>query len=516
MSRIIGIRHRVKQRADQSASPTQVCVVKIGDSYQSYNLETETDELDWLLGQFPTRWRLAIKVSDEKQVRDFASGRRTHHLRWRKLRSKENPLTLSSTHFVEVQKNIPHILEIPAELDGLRRDDIVCICLGGSGDRLAFALSRQAEELQGRTQVLRIKPDTLKQRRILAGEFSKNQDPHLLTELFRTSPTDFFSTTRRDRDLIRLKECWNSRLDAMKARIGAEQRLRSHLIGMIFCSEEGKYPEGQIERLYEQQRSNDTIITALEKEEAARNAELQGLLNQLEVYRTLLKPVRGIGPMIAARLIVTIEDIRRFENPAKLKAYLGAHVLRGGLNGEPEPRYQFPRQRTGTVANWHPEGRQALFLLADQFNRNPDSEWGQRLRSYKTTFRDKHGHGSPLSVRKGLVDAYRTAEQWLLEAGHQNPIPVHGTLETREDFHQWITQCLADITEQNRELRTEVTLLANVPILQERIDQLTLQENGNMVTVYSNAHIHKMASWRTVTKFVEWLWHAWTHHHHDT
>jgi hypothetical protein len=42
------------------------------------------------------------------------------------------------------------------------------------------------------------------------------------------------------------------------------------------------------------------------------------------------------------------------------------------------------------VANWSPNSRQALYLLGDQFNRRPDSEWGSKLLRYKRNLREKH------------------------------------------------------------------------------------------------------------------------------
>jgi hypothetical protein len=78
---------------------------------------------------------------------------------------------------------------------------------------------------------------------------------------------------------------------------------------------------------------------------------------------------------------VAIGDIRRFATDAKLKAFCSVHVLGDG---------RFARKRSGEVANWHPEARQALYLLTDQFNRRPNSVWGQKLLEYKARLRAAH------------------------------------------------------------------------------------------------------------------------------
>ena len=65
MRRIIGIRHRWKDLAGYEGDdegrkieerPTRV-TVSSGEGLKHYKLETETDELDFLLGRFVTRWR---------------------------------------------------------------------------------------------------------------------------------------------------------------------------------------------------------------------------------------------------------------------------------------------------------------------------------------------------------------------------------------------------------------------------------------------------------------------------
>ncbi len=453
MTRYIGIRHRVKATAAGEARPTLVSVIE-GKRERHYELETETDELDWILGQYPVSWRLATKGVDDSIVDEYTNGRRKHHLKWRKVKKNEDATELSLTHWVEEKtKNTPHILEIPETLDGFKAGDVVGMMLGGSGDRLAFALSRQADELKHDTAVFRIQPGVFKTRRE-GLKREKDLDHQTLAELVQSNIHLFLPTTRRDRDLIRLTEAWQNRVNAMKARIGAEQRLRSHMIGKIFCSEEGKYPEGEIEVLYEQARSNDRVIQALVTEEGARNKEIEKILANLPVYNELLLPIRGIGPMISARIIVAIGDIRRFETKEKLKAFLGVHVLRGGKFGDRSADKQFARRRHGEIANWHPDGRQALFLFTDQCNRNEKSEWGQKLREYKVKFRVKH------------------------------PVVQCSACEVPWDECKKSKDKASDTNDKGVE--------------------------SKHTRRYGDGHIHKMASWRTATKFIEWLWKNWT------
>ncbi len=353
--RYIGIRHRVKKTVEGEARPTQVVICESEDE-KVLELEDESSELDFALGRFTK------KPSKTKE--------------------------------------------------GLKAGDIVAMALGGSGDNFAYALSRQAEKVGAK--VLRLPPFVLKERR--KGE-DKDADARLLAELVKTEPGLFYEVTSRDRVLIKIRETFGARQEAMKERIACEQLLYANFIGKIFRSEEGLYPEGKIEESFAKAKANDVILQSLEDEEGKRIKEMKKALNELDVYTEVFSKVDGCGPMIAASIISSVIDIRRFPTDAKLKAFCGVHVLSDG---------KFARKRSGAVANWSPEARQGLYLLGDQWNRRPDSVWGKKLREYKKIFRSKHPEEIVAGKRR-----------------------------------------------------------------------------------YTKGHIHKMATWRTITKFVEWMYREW-------
>ena len=387
MKRYIGVRHRVKKTADGEARPTQVVIVH-GVEKKVLELEDENAELDFVLGRLPVAYREVDPGEDISSVIE-------RHVKRKKL---DGGLERVS---------------VPEEYEGLKSGDVVAMVLGGSGDNLAFALSRKAEE--NGAKVLRIPPFELKARR--TGE-DKDEDAELLATLAMKSPGLFYEATPKDRTLIMIRETFAARMEAMKERIACEQRLRTYVVGAVFRNKEGLFPEGAIEELFEKEKANDVILEALEKEEKKRAKEMDKALAEFDVYQAVLSKVEGCGPAIAARIISSVMDIRRFENEAKLKAFCGVHVGEGG---------KFVRRRKGTVANWSPDARQGLYLLADQFNRRPDSVWGKKLLEYKVKFREKHP--------EEVVDGKKR---------------------------------------------------------------------------YSKGHIHKMAMWRTITKFVEWLYREWS------
>lgn len=300
---------------------------------------------------------------------------------------------------------------------GLREGDTVAMILGGSGDCLAYALARQAEQAGAR--VLRIPGFVLKKHAAEGREQHEN-----LAVLAAERPDLFYEVTPRDRALILVREHWRALSEAMKARIACEQRLRQRFIGRAFTAKDGLFPEGGIEQAFDAEKASDIILLSLEKEERQRERELVKALHELDIYVKLFEPIEGVGPRIAARIISAIGDIRQFETKHKLKAFMGAHVLKDGT---------FPRRRRKQIANWHTDARQALYLLGDQFVKRPNSRWGQYQRKMKAGLRERH------------------------------PVPV-------------------------KEANSQ----------------------GTMVTRYSDGHIHKMATWRTISRFVERLHKDWT------
>ncbi len=403
VTRIIGIAHRVKQTADGVARPTMVSVI-VGGKMRELALETENDELDFLLGKLPVKWRA---ITDVEKLESFPK----HHRKTKKVRGEE-------------------VMMVPETYEGLEKGDRVSMVLGGSGDRFSAALSRRGETVGA--HVFRIPPAKLKVAREASGK-GKEFDHDLLASLYQSSHEQFTLCGTRDRDLISVREAFMARMESQKARIACENRFRQRFVGSIFLSPDGYFPEGGIEDIYDARKASDVVLSALEKEERKSNADLERVLKTLDVYTKLFEPIKGVGPRIAAGIISAIGDIRRFQNSDKLRAFAGCHVNDSNgektqLGTEAGSGGKFPRHTRGKVANWHPNLRQALYLLGDQFNRNPDSPWGIMLRKYKVKFRAKH----PEAVKEGNT------------------------------------------------------------------------------TRYTDGHIHKMAMWRTVTKFLDWLHREWT------
>ncbi len=425
MARFIGIRHRTKVTAEDEARPTQVVIVDNGKEVGIYDLLDEQAELDFLLGTFPTAFR---DVQGDENVSKIPD----RHLRMKKIGSDKPPKNLIRT--VDREKFV--VQKVASAFTGIVKGDTVAMVLGGSGDYFAYALTRRGEEIGAK--VVRVPSFVLKRERGAQPsgieEEEKDNDATLLAKLAVRKPTLFYDVRARDKEIILLREAFRARIDAMKARIACEQRLRQHFVGNLFCRAEGYYPEGAVEKLYDEAKSSDAVYLALCKEETVRERELQRAVEASGVWQEVFSKVEGMGWAIASRIIAGVVDIRRFETEAKFKAFCGVHVLSDG---------RFPRRRIGQIANWHPDLRQAMYLFGDQMNRRPNSTWGKVQRGYKKKFRDKYP----------------------------------------------------------------------VPIKEKRIDK---DGKERIVSRYSDGHIHKMATWRSLTKFAEWLYNEWQTFEHGS
>ncbi len=434
--RNVGIRHRNKQTAEFEARPTQVAILDQAGNTKRYDLETEQAELDWLLGRFATKYRVAEAGEDISSIPE-------HQVQWKKLKAGQSAEQFVTRQNPETKKPDIQVAHVPCEFDGYQAGDRVGLVLSGSSNPLAYALSRRGEEI-GAT-AYRLNTKTIYEQRELKKR-EKDDDALTVAELVRDNVELFYPITRRDRETIALTEIYHQRQEVQRARIGCEQRMIQHLIGQIFMNPEGRYPERSVELLYGERKANDVIYQALVKEEKAREKELAKAVALFDVFNVLFANMVGVGVMIATRIIVAVKDVRLFATKHKMKAYMGAHVMQGGRFGDLPRGAQFPRRRAGMHANWHKDGRQALYLLADQFNKRPDSPWGQQLLKNKLHFRAVHPEA----------------------------------IEVEEPVVRFV---------EGRPVVTEKTRLRKI---------------------WTDGHVLNSAKWRTITQFVEVLWTDWT------
>jgi hypothetical protein len=372
---------------------------------------------------------------------------------------------------------------------GIRSGDIVLMVMGGSGAFYAFGLSKHLEKLGGgkvswigstlfkrlcdEHSITRSKVKSVDDE----GKRTELTFDHLaLSKLYALTPEHFHTVSARERDLILLKDVVSRRREAMDARMACAHRVRQRLQKEAYCTD-GVYPEGGVKVFIEEGVANDAMLTLFEKEEQKIGSELKKLLHSLPVWK-VFDPIERVGEFTAAPLIVAIGDINRFPSDSQLKAFLGVHTLKldgtkfkkvalGEIKEKPESwNSKFARRRQGQLSNWNQEGRQSLYLIAVQFMMwAPNSPWGLVAQE----------------VKKRFLEKYPTPEVWVKNSCG-NVLERVKLIEGKCKRVQggWV------VTDDSGTTRTIIG-----------------------VTKYNPAHINRMVAWRTMTKFVEWLYRAW-------
>lgn len=398
--RIIALAHRVKARMRDGeaidAVPTKVLInTTEGEPGIPLSLEDERAELDFVHGCFPVEWAAVDPANPDHRAQVKALP--DHHVKWKKVNEEDAdaaPEELVSHEGTGKSRTWFIATKFATAFDGLRSSDTCLMALGGSGNPLSFALSNKCEKLGG--ALYRLPGHALRAAR---GEKPADQEVRDQSELetlcllWKGSPESFHKSDRADRERILVATHHRAFKEAQLARMACAARLRQAVIGRIFMREGGEYEEGLVDRWFDDEKASDPLFEAFVKIEAKCKKQLEKAVLSSRVWQ-ILEPIPGVGPSIAGALIASIGDIRRFSTDDKLMAFGGLHTLRSDgkkwQKGETPGGAIMARRRRGQLSNWNPSLRQSLFLLADQFNRRPDSFWGQKLLANKKTYREIH------------------------------------------------------------------------------------------------------------------------------
>lgn len=452
--RTIAIIHRIKQSAAGEARPTLVRIAPQDGPVQEVKLETEENELDFLLGRHPLRYR---EATSEDKLTDFPE----HHLKMEEY--KEDQHTLVPIHHIKkIGKKDFVLREVPDVTVGLQAEDTVIMPLGGSGDYLAFAMSVQAEKIGAK--VFRIQPRHIKEDRdalSIVPEGKALTDLEIISGLYERAPELFYPVTVRERDMIQARELFRAREHTQRDRKSCAMRVRQLSIGETFVRADGLFPQGSIEKQFDERQANDDILNLIEKRETRLEKELGTVLAKIPVFEKVFGPIEGVGPVIAAGIICAVGNIRLFVRSGgnlgyrsgKLKKFCGVAPEAGKL----------PRKTSGKSLGFNPQVRQALFKFGDQMVKRPGSVWGIRLAQNKEHYARKFPFET-LNVKDGEhVGAYLIDGEICRKVGTRYEIKVGD---------EW-----KKVTGKREHFK---------------------------------GHLHKMAIWKTLTEFVEHLYDEWT------
>ncbi len=495
--RVIGFRHRIKKTAKGEARPTQVAIRTVSTgAVISLALDTETDEVDFVLGRYPTKWR---KAEEGEDLSAFAK----HHV---------VPVKKGSTD-----------MKVPAAYEGLSTGDAVVTTLGGSGGYFALASARRGQKIGA--AVYRITPGGLKDARGEDGD--KDKDAELLVTLFMDGVQKFYDVRERDGAGILVTELLRSRTEAMQARIACGQRLRGQAIGSAF-RQAGENVDvfkgiGNIEAEFDRLKATDAVYMALETEELRRFRELTKSVEAMDVYADIFDSVDGAGPATAARIIAAVGDVRRFQVKVDQKEI---DRLRSEIHACEE---------LAGVDTWDPNDLGLVSYEGDASAETAKAAWQEaverkdRKRQIQIVRSNLRRAGAEseaetldesLRLREQIGALHRKAEQrgenkflafcgvgLRMEDGkgvfmrRKAGARANWQPEARQGFYllgdQWNKRPDSVWGKKLREVKAKLRATHPEPVKNEK------------KTLYTDGHIQRMAVWRTITLFAKWLYREW-------
>ncbi len=439
--RFIGIRHRIKKTADGEARPTQL-VINTSNKSLVEDLEDEDAELDFALGRLPIKWK-PVTIEETKDLP-------AHHIK-RKPKSKDKIYSKDPADFnyfipdiydglrpedviamvlggsgdnfasalsrqaenieAAVWRIPPSVLKV-CRGDAKKDDDaqLLAQLIADQPHLFNITLPRDRDMIALR-EAMKARRDAMQAR--IACEQRLRQ--HVIGRAFRAKDglfpegniEAFFDKEkandaillalqaeelRREKDIrqaISQLDVWKQIFEPIEgcgimtggALIAAIQDIRRFWVQPDQSAIDALRTEAhqlKIEANFEVDRDKvaDRITTETTKFQVLQMVRSWKRENGEEAEALLLD-----------RAVTCYQQIHRLKQKAhrkgaaKLRRYCGTFVMPDG---------RFPRRRTGSVANWSGECRQALYLLGEQFNRRANSEWGLKLRANKTARRNIH------------------------------------------------------------------------------------------------------------------------------
>ena len=187
-------------------------------------------------------------------------------------------------------------------------------------------------------------------------EENRRRRARLLMELAQTSPRLFYPMLPPDEAVVLIKMYIQTYL-TLQQRLRIPAQLRRVIMRIDFAW----LPETNAKELINIRNllANPADIDYYLKLEKQLLQAIKKELPRVPIWNAFLKDIPGIGPSLSARLIGTIEDIRRFPKRDSLRAYASWSVT-------PEGTYPRFRRGEGQGPKFNPELRQALFLVGNQ------------------------------------------------------------------------------------------------------------------------------------------------------
>ncbi|MFA5777551.1 MAG: transposase [Parcubacteria group bacterium] len=254
-------------------------------------------------------------------------------------------------------------------VNSLNPEDAVYLEFGAGADK--FALSCVQKDIS----VFRIPTTVFSSWR---NGNDKKDDAKLMLELAQNTPELFYPVAAKDVDILKiglmLQKYYVVQDDIRKP---AEQRLFLTMADDLLVRGE---PVADLEKALRKQIAEHPMFLGAIEEEKKIYKEMEKFIRKVPLYQAIFEPIKGVGPVIAGRIMYGIQDIRRFSTPAKLKNYSGYGFFEDG---------SAQRRKKGEVFACNKFLKQGVFLFTNQVNRGTNPEWKERLIQRKAFERSK-------------------------------------------------------------------------------------------------------------------------------
>jgi hypothetical protein len=449
----------------------------LGEKPREFTLNSLDDTRLFIRGIFPATWR---KLDPTEEVPD---GIIPLHRRYRERKRDEPYEEFSARHPSQLTyatkcggvKVVTEILtHVADELVGVESGDVVASILGSTGGLVLAGLIHRIPEgitIKGITVFTFIGR--------FGDEFPEEKRAKAIASLLvLTAGEDgdvFHPILGNDLSLIKMSSALDQFTETQRARIAQGNRVFAATRASTFTDRALFMSNHSIETMAEQAIENDETHILLVGEEGRLKKVLAGLLEEIPIYVALRKRVKGAAVSILAPIIATTLYISRFPAMGKAVRYWGLGLRDG----------QFMRRQTGKELGFHPACRQAFYQFGMQIVKGgAEPFWCERYGLNVERYRLVHPHPvlvellpNPKYVKNGNEKKWVDGRRFKL---------VQGTFEEIKEGTRVVARMVADPDHPEQRIRVEKGYF-----------------------LYNPGHLYKMALWRTLTEFGEWLYWFW-------
>lgn len=267
---------------------------------------------------------------------------------------------------VEEFKEVDQLLK---KIETLPVDCTVLAEMGGAVDPIVLTVSDRGIEIY-------TVPATFEQKARDEFGFSskRSEDSKVLSQMFSDEKWRnlFYRHETADETLLELTDAYATYTKLIRDRVALQNAITSTYRRAAI---RGRTANQSVSDFVKEKSANNPAFAATTAEEKEYLGKIEALVATRPEYQFLLKPITGVGPRISAGIITGIRKAGRFVAPDKpsFKITRERCLEYCGLGGQAiTDDFIASRRASKTADVGVPQLKADLFLLADQFNRQPD------------------------------------------------------------------------------------------------------------------------------------------------